>query len=90
MTEALICRDETFRGDAQSAGIRVPPAAGKPSALEDVQNHEDDRQVSIDHVGVSDLCYPITVLDRSAESQRTIATITLSVGLPHDTPRAST
>lgn len=52
--------------------------------LEDVQNYRDHREVAIDQVGVSDLQYPITVLDRAQEKQSTIATIALSVGLPHD------
>lgn len=32
--------------------------------MEDVQSRPDDRQVPIDQVGVCDLRYPITVLDR--------------------------
>lgn len=56
-----------------------------PEALEDVQNRADHRQTPIDQVGVSGLRYPITVLDRTQTSQRTVATLTLSVGLPHDT-----
>lgn len=53
--------------------------------LEDIQKHRDDRDIAIEQVGVADLRYPITVLDRAAASQRTIADLTLSVGLPHDT-----
>jgi GTP cyclohydrolase FolE2 len=53
--------------------------------LEDIQKHRDDRDIAIEQVGVTDLRYPITVLDRAAASQRTIADLTLSVGLPHDT-----
>jgi GTP cyclohydrolase I len=51
--------------------------------MEDVQNRPDDRQVPIDQVGVCDLRYPITVLDRRRETQQTVARLTLSVGLPH-------
>jgi GTP cyclohydrolase I len=53
--------------------------------LEDVQRRADDREVAIEQVGVSGLRYPITVLDKTAERQSTVATISLSVGLPHDT-----
>lgn len=52
--------------------------------LEDVQNHVDDRNVAIEQVGVSGLRYPITVLDKRQEHQSTVATLNLSVGLPHE------
>ncbi len=51
--------------------------------MEDVQNRRDDRQFPIDQVGVTDLRYPIVVLDRAQERQQTIASLTLSVDLPH-------
>ena len=51
--------------------------------MEDVQNRNDERQVPIDQVGVCDLRYPISVLDRNHEKQHTIARLTLSVSLPH-------
>lgn len=51
--------------------------------MEDVQNHHDDRQIPIDQVGVSDLRYPVTVLDREQGKQETVASFTLSVSLPH-------
>jgi GTP cyclohydrolase I len=52
--------------------------------LDDVQSHQDDRQVPIERVGVSGLRYPITVLDKRSEVQNTVATLNLSVGLPHE------
>ncbi|NUM32964.1 MAG: GTP cyclohydrolase I FolE2 [Candidatus Brocadiae bacterium] len=52
--------------------------------LQDIQNSEDQRGLEIDKVGVCDLCYPITVLDRQKEKQHTIAQITMSVNLPHN------
>ena len=59
-------------------------ASTTPTAvLEDVQNHADERGVPIDQVGVSGLRYPITVLDRTNERQETVATLALSVSLPH-------
>ena len=51
--------------------------------LEDVQNHSDERQIPIDQVGVSGLRYPIFVLDRAHQRQETVATVSMSVGLPH-------
>lgn len=50
--------------------------------MEDVQNRPDERGVAIDHVGISDLRYPIVVLDRANERQHTVARLNLSVSLP--------
>jgi GTP cyclohydrolase IB len=52
--------------------------------MEDVQGRPDKRGVPIKMAGISDLLYPIVVLDRSRERQNTIAKIAMSVGLPHD------
>lgn len=49
----------------------------------DVQSHPDNRKIAIDQVGVSDLRYPIIVLDREHKKQQTTASISLSVSLPH-------
>ncbi|NLC70275.1 MAG: GTP cyclohydrolase I FolE2 [Desulfuromonadaceae bacterium] len=49
----------------------------------DVQNRPDNRNIPIDQVGVSDLRYPITVLDRHCGRQDTVANITMTVNLPH-------
>ena len=58
------------------------------SILHDMQNEADDRQLAIDRVGVKNLCYPIQIRDRHEEGQpehlqSTIATIQLTVDLPH-------
>lgn len=52
--------------------------------MEDVQNRRDLRQLPIDRVGVSDLRYPIVVLDREHQKQQTVARLSISVALPHD------
>jgi len=52
--------------------------------VEDVQNHPDVRKVALDHAGVSDLRYPIVVLDRKNQVQHTVANISMSVGLPEE------
>lgn len=49
----------------------------------DMQNQTDDRQIDIDQVGVSDLRSPIVVLDRKLERQSTVASLNMSVALPH-------
>jgi GTP cyclohydrolase I len=51
--------------------------------MEDVQGRSDERGIAIKQAGVSDLLYPITVLDRAHEKQQTIARLSMSVGLPH-------
>src|SRR5205085_9959951 len=52
-------------------------------SMHDTQSQGDDRCIPIDRVGVSDLHYPITVLDRAHETQHTVASLSLSVNLPH-------
>lgn len=50
--------------------------------MEDVQNRADHREIDIDKVGVRDLQYPITILDRENEKQHTVAKLSMSVNLP--------
>ena len=49
----------------------------------DVQGGPDHRRVPIERVGIRDIRYPITVRDRSSERQHTVASVSLSVNLPH-------
>ncbi len=51
--------------------------------MEDVQGRPDDRNLPIQRVGVTNLRYPIVVLDRARSRQETVASFTLSVNLPH-------
>lgn len=51
--------------------------------MDDVQNRPDDRGIPIDKVGVSNLRYPIVVLDRNSGRQNTVAKLSMSVNLPH-------
>jgi GTP cyclohydrolase I len=51
--------------------------------VEDVQNLPDSRRIAIDQLGVSELRYPIVVLDRERQTQQTVARIAMSVSLPH-------
>ncbi len=37
---------------------------GSPTAMIDIQNQKDDRNIDIKKVGVKGIKYPITVLDR--------------------------
>jgi GTP cyclohydrolase I len=51
--------------------------------MKDVQSQPDYRNIDIDKVGVKNIRYPITVLDRANGSQQTVASINLYVNLPH-------
>ncbi len=50
--------------------------------LVDVQSRRDDRNVEIDKVGVKNVRYPISLLDKKKKRQHTIATINMYVLLP--------
>jgi len=51
-------------------------------SLPDHASERDDRRLPIDQVGIKRLRYPITVWDKNKQSQRTVADIAFSVGLP--------
>ena len=51
--------------------------------MKDIQNQRDHRNISIDKVGIKNLRYPITVLDRNKGYQHTVASINMYVDLPH-------
>ncbi|MGW8325737.1 MAG: GTP cyclohydrolase, FolE2/MptA family, partial [Desulfobacterales bacterium] len=52
--------------------------------MKDIQNQFDYRNIPIDKVGIKDLKYPITVLDRMNNVQHTVASINMYVDLPHN------
>ena len=58
--------------------------AAEASAIADVQNSLDTRQIPIDKVGIKDIRHPIKVRDRSGGEQHTIATFNMYVNLPHN------
>lgn len=51
--------------------------------MKDIQNQPDYRRISIKKVGVKNIFYPITVLDKEKKTQKTIATVNMYVNLPH-------
>lgn len=51
--------------------------------IKDIQNERDYRSIPIDKVGIKNLQYPITVLDRRNGFQHTVASINMFVDLPH-------
>ncbi len=52
--------------------------------MKDIQSQFDYRNIPIDKVGIKDLKYPITVLDRRNKLQHTVASINMYVDLPHN------
>ena len=50
--------------------------------LPDIQASPDHRRLAIQQVGVKGLRYPLTLLDAAGAAHPTIATLTMSVGLP--------
>jgi len=52
--------------------------------MKDIQNQRDYRNIPIDKVGIKNLRYPITVLDRRNGFQQTVASINMYVDLPHE------
>lgn len=65
--------------NTQSLGDSVT----EPATIIDVQNRADERGIALDHVGVRDIRCPIVVLDRASDRQQTVATLSMSVSLPH-------
>lgn len=51
--------------------------------LIDTQSQKDSRRIAIDRVGVRNLKYPIRILDKEKSAQSTVATMQLTVDLPH-------
>jgi len=49
----------------------------------DIQNSRDYRQVEINKVGVKNIQYPITVLDKRNRVQNTVGKVSMYVNLPH-------
>lgn len=56
----------------------------KQKTMKDMQNERDYRNVAINKVGIKDLRYPVTVLDRNRGKQHTVASINMYVDLPHE------
>ncbi len=52
--------------------------------LPDIQSLPDHRNIPLDRVGIKGLRWPVSVLDRKRGTQSTVATINLSVNLPHN------
>lgn len=50
--------------------------------MKDIQSQNDFRNIPVDKVGIKDIRYPITVLDRKNGFQHTIASINMYVDLP--------
>ncbi len=51
--------------------------------MKDVQKTPDTRNIPINKVGVKDISYPVTVMDKNRQFQQTVARINMYVDLPH-------
>jgi GTP cyclohydrolase I len=51
--------------------------------MNDVQSRTDHRRIEINKVGVKNIRYPITVLDKAKGVQHTVASVNMYVDLPH-------
>ncbi|MEW6426806.1 MAG: GTP cyclohydrolase, FolE2/MptA family [Thermodesulfobacteriota bacterium] len=51
--------------------------------MKDIQSEHDPRRISIKKVGVKDISYPITLLDKEKRLQHTVARVNMYVNLPH-------
>ena len=49
--------------------------------MHDVQNYPDDRNITVDQVGIWDIEYPVVVKDRANKTQSTVASVDISVQL---------
>ena len=52
--------------------------------MRDIQNETDTRKIPLQKVGVKNVRYPVTVLDKNHKSQQTTASVDLFVNLPHN------
>lgn len=51
--------------------------------MKDIQSQPDHRRINIKKVGVKNISYPITVLDKANLHQATVGTVNMYVNLPH-------
>jgi len=51
--------------------------------MKDIQSQPDHRRINIRKVGVKNISYPITVLDKANTIQKTVASVNMYVNLPH-------
>jgi GTP cyclohydrolase I len=51
--------------------------------MNDIQSRRDHRRIEINKVGVKNIRYPITVLDKAKGVQHTVASVNMYVDLPH-------
>jgi len=51
--------------------------------MNDIQNQRDHRRIEINKVGVKNIRYPVTVLDKAKWVHHTVTTVNMYVDLPH-------
>lgn len=74
---------ETHRFTRVTIQLWSPMEMITPPVMQDTQSQSDVRQIAIDKVGVKGLKHPIEIADKAHQTQNTVATISLTVDLPH-------
>lgn len=72
-----------FSGDGRSGLNANFSSLPYVPVMKDIQSQTDHRRINIKKVGVKDISYPITVLDKAQKVQRTVARVNMYVNLPH-------
>ncbi len=52
--------------------------------MKDVQREKDSRNIPLKNVGIRNLKWPVKLMEKDGGNQQTVATISMSVDLPHD------
>lgn len=52
--------------------------------MKDVQREKDSRNIPLKNVGIRNLKWPVKLMEKGGGNQQTVATISMSVDLPHD------
>ena len=58
--------------------------ASQTMPLEDVHSSGPDRHIALDLVGISEIQYPITIMDRASTTQATIGKMSMGIDLPKE------
>ena len=74
--------------NTRDAAFGSKPAFGNASLaaapLVDVQSSTDTRHIAINKVGIRAIRHPVKIAERSGGAQRTVATFSMTVGLPQE------
>ena len=69
--------------ELREGGIPLAMYVLRIFTVSNIQNTQDTREIPLKKVGISDLEYPVQVLDKNRGKQQTTAVVNLFVNLPH-------